>query len=165
MASLKELLNEYAKTHQNPVNSAIHMVCVPVIVWASIGLGWGLSNMTYGRWLDWTIMPFINLGTIGIFLTLAYYWRLSKKLFASMVLFSLFTWTTLNALHFSGGLYTVFVVSLVLWVIAWAVQFYGHHVEGAKPAFADDLVFLLIGPAFVLDKIFKRFGSSLLTTT
>jgi uncharacterized membrane protein YGL010W len=33
------------------------------------------------------------------------------------------------------------------------VQFWGHKVEGAKPSFADDLVFLLIGPLFVQQKL------------
>ena len=32
------------------------------------------------------------------------------------------------------------------------MQFYGHHVEGAKPSFADDVQFLLIGPLFVMQK-------------
>ena len=39
-----------------------------------------------------------------------------------------------------------------LWIAAWLGQFYGHHVEGAKPAFLDDVVFLLIGPLFILEK-------------
>ena len=38
------------------------------------------------------------------------------------------------------------------WVLAWLAQFYGHYKEGAKPSFLDDLLFLLIGPIFVLDK-------------
>jgi uncharacterized membrane protein YGL010W len=38
------------------------------------------------------------------------------------------------------------------WVLAWLAQFYGHYKEGAKPSFLDDLLFLLIGPVFVLDK-------------
>jgi uncharacterized membrane protein YGL010W len=44
-------------------------------------------------------------------------------------------------------------ISAGLWIAAWLGQFYGHHVEGAKPAFLDDVVFLLIGPLFILEKI------------
>ena len=40
----------------------------------------------------------------------------------------------------------------IAWVLAWLAQFYGHYKEGAKPSFLDDLLFLLIGPIFVLDK-------------
>jgi uncharacterized membrane protein YGL010W len=40
----------------------------------------------------------------------------------------------------------------IVWIATWLGQFYGHHVEGAKPAFLDDVVFLLIGPLFILEK-------------
>ena len=162
MTTLKEFLNEYAKTHQNPTNSAIHMICVPVIVTATIGLGWGLSNWLFSGFLSWDLLPFVNIGTVGMFLMLAYYFRLSKKLFVNMVAYAAFTWFVLYGIHHSG--YSVFWVSAIFWVAAWAVQFYGHHVEGAKPSFTQDVVFLLIGPAFVLDKVYKRFGSSIVST-
>ena len=51
---------------------------------------------------------------------------------------------------------SLFWTSAVLWVLSWAVQIYGHKVEGAKPSFADDLVFFLIGPLFVMDKLQGR---------
>ncbi len=41
----------------------------------------------------------------------------------------------------------------VVWIAAWIAQFYGHKVEGAKPSFAKDLLFLLIGPLFVVDEL------------
>ena len=43
-------------------------------------------------------------------------------------------------------------ISIGVWVAAWIAQFYGHRVEGAKPSFSDDLIFLLIGPLFVQEK-------------
>jgi uncharacterized membrane protein YGL010W len=50
------------------------------------------------------------------------------------------------------------VSAAVLWIAAWVLQFYGHQVEGAKPSFIEDLVFLLIGPLFVMDKVYRRMG-------
>jgi uncharacterized membrane protein YGL010W len=38
---------------------------------------------------------------------------------------------------------------LGFFVVGWIVQFIGHYYEGKKPAFADDLVGLLVGPMFV----------------
>jgi len=38
---------------------------------------------------------------------------------------------------------------LGFFVVGWIIQFVGHYYEGKKPAFADDLVGLLIGPMFV----------------
>jgi uncharacterized membrane protein YGL010W len=34
-------------------------------------------------------------------------------------------------------------------VVGWLIQFIGHYYEGRKPAFADDIVGLLVGPMFV----------------
>ena len=48
--------------------------------------------------------------------------------------------------------------SLAIFVIAWIGQFVGHKIEGRKPAFAEDIQFLLIGPAWLLGFIYKRFG-------
>ncbi|TDQ39897.1 uncharacterized protein DUF962 [Thiopseudomonas denitrificans] len=38
---------------------------------------------------------------------------------------------------------------LALFVIGWVIQFIGHHYEGRKPAFLDDIMGLAIGPLFV----------------
>ena len=54
------------------------------------------------------------------------------------------------------GIYTpLFYTSLGIFVIAWIGQFYGHKVEGKKPSFFKDLQFLLIGPAWVFEKLFR----------
>ena len=45
-----------------------------------------------------------------------------------------------------------------VWLLAWAVQVWGHKVEGKKPSFVDDLVFLLIGPIFVSVEMAQRVG-------
>src|SRR5690606_36199920 len=43
-------------------------------------------------------------------------------------------------------------------VAAWIAQFVGHKLEGRKPSFLTDLVYLLIGPAWVLSKLYRRLG-------
>lgn len=45
------------------------------------------------------------------------------------------------------------VPALALWLTAWVVQIYGHKIEGTKPSFFNEPVFLLIGPLFVQDKL------------
>jgi uncharacterized membrane protein YGL010W len=44
-------------------------------------------------------------------------------------------------------------ISIILFVLAWIGQFYGHKVEGMKPSFFKDLQFLLVGPAWVFKKL------------
>jgi len=51
---------------------------------------------------------------------------------------------------------TVLPTSIGVFVAAWLGQFVGHHIEGKKPSFFDDLRFLLIGPLFVLSILYRR---------
>jgi uncharacterized membrane protein YGL010W len=51
----------------------------------------------------------------------------------------------------------VWKTSAALFVVAWVGQFIGHHVEGRKPSFFKDVQFLLIGPAWLLHFIYRRF--------
>jgi uncharacterized membrane protein YGL010W len=52
----------------------------------------------------------------------------------------------------------VLVVSAIVFVVAWIGQFVGHLIEGRKPAFLEDVRSLLVGPAWLLGFIYKRFG-------
>ena len=45
---------------------------------------------------------------------------------------------------------------VAIFVIAWIGQFIGHRYEGKKPSFFTDLVYLLIGPAWVMGKLMRR---------
>jgi uncharacterized membrane protein YGL010W len=55
-----------------------------------------------------------------------------------------------------GNNLNLFYVSIIIFVLAWIGQFYGHKIEGAKPSFLKDLEFLLIGPLWVIEKLRKR---------
>ena len=48
--------------------------------------------------------------------------------------------------------------SIVVFILAWAAQFYGHRVEGQKPSFLEDLQYLMIGPAWLMSFIYDKFG-------
>ena len=47
---------------------------------------------------------------------------------------------------------------LGFFVVGWIIQFVGHYYEGKKPAFADDLVGLLVGPMFVTPRRCSRWA-------
>ena len=49
-------------------------------------------------------------------------------------------------------------LAVAVFVVAWIAQFIGHKIEGKKPSFLTDLVYLLIGPAWILGKVYRRFG-------
>ena len=45
MRKLDVLLDQYGETHQNPVNKAIHWVCVPLIMWSALAAMWVASPL------------------------------------------------------------------------------------------------------------------------
>jgi uncharacterized membrane protein YGL010W len=49
-------------------------------------------------------------------------------------------------------------VCLALFVAAWVGQFIGHKIEGKKPSFLNDVVFLLVGPAWLMSKVYRAAG-------
>jgi uncharacterized membrane protein YGL010W len=50
--------------------------------------------------------------------------------------------------------YKAFIpVNIALFIVAWIGQFWGHKIEGKKPSFFQDLFFLLVGPAWVMEKM------------
>jgi uncharacterized membrane protein YGL010W len=57
-----------------------------------------------------------------------------------------------------GSQRALLAVAAAVFVVAWIGQFVGHRVEGRKPAFLDDLKFLLIGPARLLALVLRRLG-------
>jgi uncharacterized membrane protein YGL010W len=56
------------------------------------------------------------------------------------------------------GLATLLGTAVTVFVVAWIAQFIGHKYEGRKPSFLTDLVYLLVGPAWVLAKFYRRMG-------
>ena len=101
--------------------------------------------------------PYANWATVVLVVAIAYYVSLSITLSVGMVLFAmlcLFTADIIVRLNMAP----LWAVSLVVFVLAWIGQFYGHEVEGKKPSFLKDLQFLLIGPAWLMHFIYKKAG-------
>ncbi len=153
MRTEQQFVDEYAVSHQNPVNQIIHMICVPAIFIASIALLWFVPVGRFIPGVSPELAPYINFATLGLPLVLGFYARLSLHALLVGAL-----WLAVSyALTLAGinAALPVFWLAAVIWVVAWAVQFYGHKVEGAKPSFADDLLFLLIGPLYVQQKFHR----------
>lgn len=143
-------LGSYSEDHRDPTNQAIHLVCVPLIVWSVLAM-------------LWTIPVPAGVGQPGLwagmamFLTAVYYWRMSRPLGAGMLLayvllglltHLLFSWLGLGLLWLAIGVF----------VLAWVGQFIGHRIEGRKPSFLTDLKYLLVGPLWTLSKLYRKLG-------
>ena len=153
MKSLNNWFEEYSESHQNPVNKAIHYICVPVIYFSIIGL---LMSIPYGILKDLFQInnPIIeNWAFVILIPIMIFYIRLSLILSIKMLIFSAICLSLNNLISQKMSL---FLFSILVFAIAWVGQFYGHNVEGKKPSFLKDIQFLLIGPAWVADKLFSR---------
>lgn len=137
MRSLNSYLNEYQDSHRNPTNVAIHNIAVPLIMWSLLGF---LHTFTLGS-------PDFHLSYVLIFLAMIYYSLFKKPL----VLFGM-GFVTLIMVGSFFVIPELRIVSLTVFALSWVAQFYGHKVEGKKPSFFKDLLFLLIGPVWVLAK-------------
>lgn len=155
MRRIDALLAEYGESHQNATNKAIHWICVPLIFFSVIGMIASIpSNMLYSFMGE---SPYANWATVVLVLAIIYYVSLSIPLSIGMVLFSLLCIFLANLIA-QLNIAPLWMVSLIIFVIAWIGQFYGHKVEGKKPSFFKDLQFLLIGPAWLMHFIYKKIG-------
>ena len=155
MRKIDALLAEYGESHQNQINKSIHWICVPLIFFSVIGLiasipsGFVQSILGEGN-------PYANWATITLILVTAYYVTLSIWLTIGMALFGLLCLWLANMITMTGA--QLWMVSLIIFAVAWIGQFYGHKIEGKKPSFFKDLQFLLIGPAWLMHFIYKKLG-------
>lgn len=136
MRTLSSWLSEYGESHQHPMNVAIHKVAVPLIMLSVLGLGWSLSPL---------------LAIAMAIAALIFYVALSVRIAVMMALFLALELGVVYGLSHLESV-ALWLLSLLIFVVAWIFQFIGHAIEGRRPSFLKDLAFLLIGPVWVLKK-------------
>ena len=148
--SIHEWFALYGESHQDPLNKLIHWICVPTIYFCVIGLLVSIPPQ---------VLPVIGTSpwakAIITCVLLGFYLPRSLIL---MLCMSVWSFGCLWLAQYVQGHapWPLWAISLVLFVLAWLGQFYGHHVEGKKPSFLHDLQFLLIGPAWLMGFILRR---------
>ena len=144
-------LDEYGESHTHPTNELIHWICVPTIFFCVIGF--------------LTSIPSPALPVVGghlwakaaLLLTLVFYAMRSVPLFFGMAVWCGFCFWLAHRLE-AGVPWPLWAICLVLFTAAWIGQFIGHGIEGKKPSFLKDLQFLMIGPAWLMVKVYRRLG-------
>ncbi len=135
---IDQLLAHYGESHTQPTNELIHYIAIPLIVFSLIGV------------LHW-LNPMLALVVIAA--SIVYYARLSTVFMIAMTVSAVLM---LYAVGLVGA--ALLPVSIGIFVVSWIFQFIGHKIEGKKPSFLEDLQYLLIGPLFVLSKLFLKLG-------
>jgi uncharacterized membrane protein YGL010W len=135
---MQDRLSDYTKYHHSSGNEACHYIGIPSII---VGFG--------------TLLGAVPIATFGSFT-----FSVAELVAAGVVLFYLISARLLGVLTslILLGLVAVgralpLYAGLALFVIGWAVQFVGHLVyEKNSPAFLRNLLHLLVGPAWLVDR-------------
>ncbi|MGX7668717.1 Mpo1 family 2-hydroxy fatty acid dioxygenase [Flavobacterium pedocola] len=151
MKTLQQWFDDYAESHQNSTNKTIHYICVPAIYFSIIGLFMVIPNGVLQRFSPFHDPLIDNWAVVAVLFVLFFYSRLSLLMAIKMAIFSMLC-ITVN--YVIGVQFSLWKVSVLIFVLAWIGQFYGHKIEGKKPSFLKDIQFLLIGPAWVIENIF-----------
>ncbi len=153
MKTLDQWFEEYAVSHQNPKNKAIHYICVPAIFFSIVGLLMSIPSVFLSNLLKLNQPIIENWAVIFLLFVMVFYIRLSISMATKIAVFSVIC-LVLN--FYIGQVVPLWIASLIIFAIAWIGQFYGHNIEGKKPSFLKDLQFLLIGPAWVAENLFSK---------
>lgn len=149
MKTLEDHLSHYASYHRDPRNIASHFPGILLIVLAVAIL---LSRPVFTL-AGWPLSPALPVaGAVAIF-----YLRLDRPLGLLMSgLLGLAIWLGAALAAQATGVWLTW--GLGLFLVGWAIQFVGHHYEGRKPAFLDDIAGLAIGPLFIVAELVFLLG-------
>lgn len=141
----------YSADHLSVTNQKIHFVAVPLILWTVTALLWCIpvpgTLFSAGFW-----------AAIAAFAAWMFYYRASRPLgFGMLAVLVALLWFN-RWLHATLGTAQMLQVAIAVFVLAWIAQFIGHKIEGKKPSFLTDLVYLMIGPAWILGKVYRKLG-------
>lgn len=152
MRDIHQWFGSYAGDHRNRTNRAIHWVCVPTIMWAVIAALWTIPPIL-PQWFRpglWAV--------VAMFAAFLFYHRLSRNLGYAMAIVFIVSGAIAWALYGALGPRALLILAAALFAAAWIGQFIGHAIEGRRPAFLANVVQLLIGPAWLMGKLMRKFG-------
>lgn len=154
MKTVNQWLQEYGESHKNETNKTIHWICVPSIFFSICGF---LYSIKVPLRIDG---HHLNVAMFGLLLVILYYLRLSFSIGIGMLLYGTICLLLCHLIEKYAPV-SLWLISLIIFIVAWIGQFYGHKVEGKKPSFLKDIQFLLIGPMWLMSFVYKRAGISI----
>lgn len=149
--SMRAWLDSYSQDHQRSINRLLHWICVPLIVWSILALLWTVpvpaSLLRPGAW-----------AILALVLAFAWYWKRSHRLGGALLLALAMLALICAGLFEWLGPQRLRPIAAGVFVVAWVGQFVGHLFEGRRPSFFTDLAYLLVGPAWLMDKLLNSLG-------
>ncbi len=127
-----ELFGEYASYHSDRRNRLCHAFGIPLIILGLLGL---TARVRFGP---------IDLAIVLAVLTLAYYTTIDLR----GALLSLLVFVVLYEI----GVRLAWSVNVAAFILGWGFQLVGHRLEGSKPKFLENLIYLLVGPLYIFEE-------------
>jgi uncharacterized membrane protein YGL010W len=150
-AFLRRQLEDYVEYHRDPMNCALHVVGIVILFLGAI--------LPLSLWPVTVLGLHVNMGVLLAAPVLIYWILLDLTIglaIACAAALLLFTAATI-ASH--ASVTVVWAITIVLILIGVAAQIIGHQVfERRQPALMDNPTHLLLGPVFVMAKLFISLG-------
>ena len=145
-------LERYEQRHTDLANPVVYWAAVPMVVMGMVGILWSLPVPVE----FYEISPFLNWGSTFLIAATIYYFIISLSIAIGMLPFmlglaGLQSWLVASdypALGVSTGLLVAGTVGLWL----------GRRGIGGILAVLQDLQLMMIGPAWLLSVLYRRFG-------
>lgn len=146
MRPLEQLLTQYAAYHRDRRNLKTHFLGVPMIVFAVI---LALAQVIVGP---------VHLAWVAMLLASVYYLLLDRPLGLALVVYLCANVVLASVISALSNTTTALVLAAILFIGGWIIQFVGHHYEGVKPAFLDDISGLYVSPIFLMAEVAFALG-------
>jgi uncharacterized membrane protein YGL010W len=149
VSNLPTLLADYGIYHRDPRNRLTHYFGVPSIAYAIL-IAAALQSIAlfgFAIKLDWLVVA----AFVAFYLTLDI--RLGLTL---AVLLSLLAWAAEATTRL--GVSASLAVAGVVFVLGWALQFFGHHLEGNRPALLTNLFQIVVAPIYLAAELIFSMG-------
>ena len=152
MSESDHWLAEYGASHSQVSNPVVYWISVPLVVFATVGILWSLPVPAEFR----DISPALNWGSAFLMAAIVYYFIISVSLAIGMLpfVFGVTAWQ----FWLAASPVSLLDVSVVLFVASVAGLYLGHHEERGMLGVVKDLQLMMIGPAWLLSKLYRRLG-------
>ena len=152
MSDSDRWLADYGESHADVSNPAIYWLSVPLIVLGTVGLLWSLPVPAEFR----DISPVLNWGSAFLMAAVVYYFIISVALAIGLLpfVFGVSAWQ----LWLVHSPYSLRVVSATLVVASVVGLYLGHYRRKGLPAVLRDIQLMMIAPAWLLSRLYRRLG-------
>lgn len=148
--SASALLIQYARYHRDRRNIALHLVGIPLIVFAICVL---LARPSF-------TLAGVALTPIWVVWALTALWYLTRGEPLLGLVVALLNGVLAALAHRLAEAPVAIWLGWGLGIFAcgWVMQAIGHYYEGRRPAFIDDVIGLLVGPMFIVAEVLFACG-------